>query len=108
MNSKHMPTPWTISYENSERLTIEDPNGQSIALSNMHRENGDTDEANMLHIVHCVNQHDKLVEALKACENVIGFARLQGKLDDSGLSETNNALLLARACLDDERAAKTP
>lgn len=41
----------------------------------------------------------EMYEALRQCENVIGMARLQGKLSDSGLSPVNNALLAARAAL---------
>ena len=44
-------------------------------------------------------ENDRLREALKLCEHVIGMARLQGKLDNSGLSPVNDALLAARDAL---------
>ena len=45
-------------------------------------------------------ENDRLRNALNLCEHVIGMARLQGKLDNSGLSPVNDALLAARAALE--------
>ena len=42
-------------------------------------------------------EHDALVAALKKCENVIGMARLQGKLSDNALSPVNDALIARRS-----------
>ena len=42
----------------------------------------------------------ELREALAACENIIGRARMEGKLDNSGLSPVNDALIKARAALE--------
>lgn len=47
-----------------------------------------------------VNQHAELLEAVKKCEDAIGFARLTGKLSNSGLSPVNDALVSARTALD--------
>jgi hypothetical protein len=41
----------------------------------------------------------ELLEALKQCENIIGMARLQGKLSDNALDPVNDALLLARSAI---------
>lgn len=57
-------------------------------------------------ITRAVNSHAALVEALQKCENVIGMARLQCKLDDSGLSPVNDALVAARKALEVAHATK--
>jgi hypothetical protein len=41
----------------------------------------------------------ELLEALLKCEDVIGMARLQGKLSDNALSPVNDALITARAAI---------
>jgi tRNA C32,U32 (ribose-2'-O)-methylase TrmJ len=51
-------------------------------------------------IVRAANSFDALKSALEKCENVIGMARLQGKLSDNALSPVNNALISAHAALD--------
>jgi hypothetical protein len=45
----------------------------------------------------------EMLEALKLCENIIGMAHLQGKLDDSAASPVNDALVAARTALDKVR-----
>ena len=44
-----------------------------------------------------------LLAALKMCEDVIGRARLEGKLSDNALSPVNDALVAARAAIDKTR-----
>lgn len=54
--------------------------------------------------VKLANAAPAAIEALKKCEDVIGMARLQGKLSNSGLSPVNDALIAARNVLDSVRA----
>ena len=44
-----------------------------------------------------------LLAALKMCEDVIGWARLEGKLSDNALSPVNDALVAAGAAIDKTR-----
>lgn len=60
----HTDTPWMIKKnQDIEGYYIEN-NNRAIADLNF-----GNDEANALHIVKCVNNHDKLVESLKECQD---------------------------------------
>lgn len=59
--SKHTPTPWHVRAIMESRDIVSETGVLIAEVSN--EENGR--EANARHIVHCVNSHDDLVEALK-------------------------------------------
>jgi hypothetical protein len=50
----------------------------------------------------------RLLEALNKCEDVIGMARLQGKLSNNALSPVNDALIAAHDVLDELRGEPAP
>lgn len=103
----HTPLPWRIEDDNSFTTTKAivsdalDQYGQISVIGAVWPGgfSDETKEANAAFIVRAVNSHEKLVKALEACENVIGMARLQGKLSDNGLSPVSDALILARNAL---------
>jgi len=66
----HTPTPWIHVKGN----LIRDSHGVCIAGDSTAIQNA----ANAAHIVHCVNSHDALVEALRVAQEYIG--RMEGKL----------------------------
>lgn len=58
MKTQHTPTPWKLNKEKSGQ--IENSNGYIIAQAYQNKT-----EDNAKHIVHCVNNHAALVEALE-------------------------------------------
>ena len=45
----------------------------------------------------------EMKNALEKCENIVGMARLQGKLDGNALSPVNDAIIEARQALEKAR-----
>jgi hypothetical protein len=101
--SKHTATPWHLYksqydgrlYVLTEPRTNDPFKGRTICHSDGSKEG----EQNMRFIVKAVNNHERLVAALKQCEDIIGMARLQGKLSDNAQSPVNDALIAARAAI---------
>src|SRR5262245_17979359 len=60
--SKHTPTPWVRLYD--DRVTTPDDTDGSKSIAHCYSHLHDC-EANAARIVHCVNLHDDLVEALQ-------------------------------------------
>jgi hypothetical protein len=61
--AQHTPTPWDIvQFDDEDKPIIIGPNGdERIAVM----QGNEPSEANAQHIVHCVNLHDELVQALE-------------------------------------------
>jgi hypothetical protein len=91
----HTPTPWIAKHDVGESRIS--PKWGQFCMATFYSDNHDVDSD---FIVRACNAHDDLLAALKKCEDVIGMARLQGKLSSSPLSPVNDALLAARAVLD--------
>jgi hypothetical protein len=100
MTTSHTPTPWIVngkSIEYGEGLSgglvaacVEDVFGNSI------------DDADMAHIVRCVNAHDDLVAALKDLDDC--YCEVGGQLTHVQRANHRKVLMQARAAL--EKATK--
>ena len=79
--SKHTPGPWRI--DNSNNYDIESYNeetGTTFGICQMYAD--ESMEANARHIVHCVNCHDELLEALQAVYSDIELQNVKGGSDE--------------------------
>lgn len=61
---EHTKTPWHYQ-ENADAYTHIIRGENDVYILGLSQKYGGTDEANARHIVHCVNMHDELVEALR-------------------------------------------
>jgi hypothetical protein len=73
MNAKHTPTPWTLQQDTTQNYTI-CADKYTIAMDNVN----DSDLmpkgmsiSNGKRIVHCVNMHEEMLEALKVLSEYI-------------------------------------
>mgnify|MGYP000747659551 CR=1 FL=1 len=92
----HTPTPWKFAQESidPEWAIVTDADGNIIA--NVNSETGPDipplvstkmpRDANAAHIVHCVNNHDALLQALKALVREIDLSKLNVRKDFSLLN----------------------
>lgn len=98
MNTKHTPGPWTMAAPkgNLTAWAIESAMQHPVAWVAQTLADNRIDDAN----ARLIAAAPELLAALEKCENVIGMARLQGKLSDNPFDPVNDALLAARAVLD--------
>lgn len=66
-NAAHTSTPWTTGLSTTTRRYVTNSSGSVGVCSVWCDDDEATGIANAAHIVRCVNAHDALVEALKAC-----------------------------------------
>lgn len=97
--SKHTHTPWRIKHQ----YNITDDNNRSVStcggFSDMTEESHNENLANAAYIVHCVNNHEALVEFLynlaAACSQLVEFGEFS---EDGPMAEmVNNALELCNS-----------
>ena len=67
--TKHSPVPWTVELDGDHKDTRVKADKGLISVAICGPWTCVASRLNAAHIVHCVNLHDELVEALKACEN---------------------------------------
>ena len=94
--TKHSPLPWRVGHANG---CIEDSNGHMVADMGFYGLGKGEASGNAPFIVHCVNIHDKLVEALKKLVDIslrIGLEDSQPMRD-----EMAEAVVGAEAALAD-------
>lgn len=63
LKPRHTPLPWSVD---GELLLAIIRGSDATIVAVRHRLDGTPNQANMRHIVHCVNAHEGLVEALEA------------------------------------------
>jgi hypothetical protein len=71
--SAHTPTPWIVGYGTLNVVHLDHDNlkGIRIASVDINKDDYETAQANVAHIVRCVNAHDELVAALAAVQSAI-------------------------------------
>lgn len=89
MNAKHTPTPWhVVEINNGKDIQID---SEKLHICNITRYGmavGIHEQENAKRIIHCVNMHDELVEALKYVQEMIK----NNCFDDIGLEKIEKAL----------------
>ena len=108
---QHSPTPWFLSWEDGKYGVVgSDTEGKCVCtVFNDGGEREPTRKANAKHIVHCVNNHDALVEALEAAEGHLEYCGYGDRWESScahnaGLPEKiKQALAKAKGESDDTR-----
>lgn len=108
---KHTPVPWTIEHTRQSAWIGTPKSGGKVdeivcqidTSSEYKPEAQERAEANAAHIVHCVNQHDNLVAALKTCQYAIDGLRNQcGDTEWGEYTELRAALEQAKSALSSE------
>ncbi len=75
----HSPTNWDIGKQDEMRIAIYDNNKELVALiPGLDRRPGKENLGinNAKHIVKCVNSHQGLIDALKACHDILANNRV--------------------------------
>lgn len=85
--SKHTHTPWRIKHQ----YNITDDNNRSVStcggFSDMTEESHNENLANAAYIVHCVNNHEALVDALRKAINHLDVDNLTMQTIEKELNE---------------------
>ncbi len=81
--AKHTPGPWHIGMKPCPM--VYGPQGEQVVPINIMLDMSEV-TANAAHIVHCVNNHDALLQALKALVREIDLSKLNVRKDFSLLN----------------------